>query len=229
MATNISLYERVLTNIRKAGVGSVPPATFLIWVNKALLEVVDNKLASMDVNTRHQDDLLPIHVQNAALTLKVITPPAPAVPVTMDYAELPVNYLRRSVVHLDLSKDGVTYENVRCVYLRDSRRSDVLASVYDRPSTRQSYFSFESNDDKPCIHFYRPTGYAIAASLSYYKQPTLITLTPSGNTFTVVTLPWNESMINEVVNTCTVQYLASITDPRVQAEMAIKQQSNINS
>lgn len=221
MATNITLYERVLTNIRKASVGSIPPDTFLIWVNKALLKVVNDKLASMDGNTRHQDDLLPIHVQNVPLTLKVVQS------VTQDYAVLPTDYLRRSAVHLTLTKSGVTYDNVRCNYLRDSRRSDVMSSIYDKPTVRQSYFSFETNDE-PCIHFYCPSGYTIIAKLSYYKKPSLITLTPSGNTFTVVTLPWNESMINEIVDTCTIEYLANIADSRIQYEMALKQSNNIN-
>ena len=48
-------------------VGSLQPADFNIWINKAQRIVVDNKLASMDINTRHQDDLMPLR-KKAVLT-----------------------------------------------------------------------------------------------------------------------------------------------------------------
>jgi len=228
VATNISLYEDVLSLVRKSSVGSFTPATFVKWINKSMKIVVDNKLAGMEINARYIDDLLPLHIQHKALTL--IT----------DYAVLPIDYLRKEAIHLDLSKtvSGVTstVNDVKCVLLRENRRSSVLNSVYDSPSTRKSYYTLEKilleaegeelQQNVKIIRFFVPTGYAISAYISYYHNPTPISLVYDDGAFVEETLEWGDSMVNEIADKCSTLYIASINDPRTQISMALNQQTN---
>ena len=216
MATNIDLYKRFLNEVRKSHVGSVPPESFLQWANKAVRIVVDNKLAMMEANTRHTDDLLPLHKVGVELAEITGLPPKPEF-------ELPSDYLRTDSIHVKLTKDNVSTDNVRCVFLRSNRVSSVLSSAYDAPSLRQCYFSYTLSGTKKAVHFFCPSGYTIKAFLTYYKEPALITYSE-----TPTTLEWNDSMVNEIVDMACTRYLASIADQRVQTQVALKQQTNTN-
>lgn len=228
MATIEELYKLVLVDVRKSKVGSLQPADFNIWINKAQRIVVDNKLAAMDVNTRHQDDLMPIHVSDETLT------PEPG----QIYAKLPTSYLRTDAVSVNLTKEGQTYSNVPGSYVSANRKARLLNSIYDKPSIKQCYFNYGietiseeeeetiSEEEKKVVYVYAPTGYTLSGvNLAYYKDPDKITY--SSETAGDV-LIWNESMVNEIAQMCSLMYIANIGDPRVQTNMLIKQQTNTN-
>ena len=117
MATIEGLYKLVLVDVRKSKVGSLQPDDFNIWINKAQRIVVDNKLASMDINTRHQDDLMPLRKK------VVLTPESEQI-----YAALPTDYLRTDAISLTLTKDNVVYDNVNI-----GRRVELTYNVFVAP------------------------------------------------------------------------------------------------
>lgn len=220
MATIEELYKLVLVDVRKSKVGSLQPADFNIWINKAQRIVVDNKLAAMDINTRHQDDLMPIHVSDEPLTLVS----------GQIYAKLPTSYLRTDAVSVNLTKEDQTYSNVPASYVSANRKARLLNSIYDKPSIKQCYFNYGietiSRKEEKVVYVYAPTGYTLSGvNLAYYKDPDKITYSSvkAGDV-----LIWNESMVNEIAQMCSLMYIANIGDPRVQTNMLIKQQTNTN-
>lgn len=221
MATIEGLYKLVLVDVRKSKVGSLQPADFNIWINKAQRIVVDNKLASMDINTRHQDDLMPLRKQ------EVLTPVSGKI-----YAELPVDYLRTDALSVTLTQDNEDYKYVSCSYLSANRFATIMRSHYDKPSLKLCYFNYGietfteegKEKDKKVVYVYKPTEATIASIiLHYYREPDTIEYS-TGNADNV--LIWNESMVNEIAQMCSLMYIASIGDPRVQTNMLIKQQTN---
>lgn len=217
MATIEGLYKLVLVDVRKSKVGSLQPADFNIWINKAQRIVVDNKLASMDINTRHQDDLMPLHKR------QVLTPEEDEI-----YAALPVDYLRTDALSVTLTQGADEYKYVSCSYLSANRFATIMRSHYDKPSLKLCYFNYGietiSKQDKRVVYVYKPTEAVLTAlNLSYYCEPATIEYSTenAGNV-----LIWNESMVNEIAQMCSLMYIASIGDPRVQTNMLIKQQTN---
>lgn len=228
MATIEELYKLVLVDVRKSKVGSLQPADFNIWINKAQRIVVDNKLAAMDINTRHQDDLMPIHVSDEPLTRES----------GQIYAKLPTSYLRTDAVSVNLTKEDQTYSNVPASYVSANRKARLLNSIYDKPSIKQCYFNYgidtiseeeegiETIKEEKVVYVYAPTGYTLSGvNLSYYKDPGKITYSSATANDVLI---WNESMINEIAQMCSLMYIANIGDPRVQTNMLIKQQTNTN-
>ena len=217
MATIEGLYKLVLVDVRKSKVGSLQPDDFNIWINKAQRIVVDNKLASMDINTRHQDDLMPLR-KKAVLT-----------PVSNEiYAELPVDYLRTDAISLLLTQSGVPYNNVSCSYLSANRFTHIMRSHYDKPSLKLCYFNYGietiAQKDKRVVYVYKPTEATITSiNLHYYREPDPIEYESATAKNELI---WNESMVNEIAQMCSLMYIASIGDPRVQTNMLIKQQTN---
>jgi hypothetical protein len=217
MATIEGLYKLVLVDVRKSKVGSLQPADFNIWINKAQRIVVDNKLASMDINTRHQDDLMPLRKK------VVLTPELEQI-----YAALPIDYLRTDAISLTLTKDDVDYDNVSCSYLSSNRFANIMRSHYDKPSLKLCYFNYgiETIDeqDKRVVYVYKPTDATITSiNLHYYCEPATIEYSTENKDNVLI---WNESMVNEIAQMCSLMYIASIGDPRVQTNMLIKQQTN---
>ena len=217
MATIEGLYKLVLVDVRKSKVGSLQPADFNIWINKAQRIVVDNKLASMDINTRHQDDLMPLRKKD------VLTPVSGEI-----YAELPVDYLRTDAISLLLTQSGVPYNNVSCSYLSANRFTHIMRSHYDKPSLKLCYFNYGietiAQKDKRVVYVYKPTDATITSiNLHYYCEPATIEYSTENKDNVLI---WNESMVNEIAQMCSLMYIASIGDPRVQTNMLIKQQTN---
>jgi len=217
MATIEGLYKLVLVDVRKSKVGSLQPDDFNIWINKAQRIVVDNKLASMDINTRHQDDLMPLRKK------AVLTPVSDEI-----YAELPVDYLRTDAISLLLTQSGVPYNNVSCSYLSANRFTHIMRSHYDKPSLKLCYFNYGietiAQKDKRVVYVYKPTEAVLTAlNLSYYCEPAPIEYSTENKDNVLI---WNESMVNEIAQMCSLMYIASIGDPRVQTNMLIKQQTN---
>lgn len=217
MATIEGLYKLVLVDVRKSKVGSLQPDDFNIWINKAQRIVVDNKLASMDINTRHQDDLMPLRKK------AVLTPVSDEI-----YAELPVDYLRTDAISLLLTQSGVPYNNVSCSYLSANRFTHIMRSHYDKPSLKLCYFNYGietiAQKDKRVVYVYKPTEAVLTAlNLSYYCEPATIEYSTENANNVLI---WNESMVNEIAQMCSLMYIASIGDPRVQTNMLIKQQTN---
>lgn len=207
---NIELYKLCLSSVRKQGVGTLTPETFVDWVNRAQTIVVGNKLAGMDANHRHRDDLRPLLVTDEPLD------------VTGTSASLPEGYLR----FMDISVSIVVSNRIyapECIYQSPSRKSKVLRNVYDRPSTRKVYYTIDSEN----IKFNLPAGATdLSGEMSYYKTPEKITV---DRTATVEkTLVWNENMINEIVESFTRLYMAHIGDSRLQHSLAVQQQTNNN-
>lgn len=217
MATIEGLYKLVLVDVRKSKVGSLQPDDFNIWINKAQRIVVDNKLASMDINTRHQDDLMPLRKK------AVLTPVSDEI-----YAELPVDYLRTDAISLLLTQSGVPYNNVSCSYLSANRFTHIMRSHYDKPSLKLCYFNYGietiAQKDKRVVYVYKPTDATITSiNLHYYCEPAIIEYSTENADNVLI---WNESMVNEIAQMCSLMYIASIGDPRVQTNMLIKQQTN---
>jgi len=217
MATIEGLYKLVLVDVRKSKVGSLQPADFNIWINKAQRIVVDNKLASMDINTRHQDDLMPLRKK------EVLTPEEDEI-----YAALPVDYLRTDAISLLLTQSGVPYNNVSCSYLSANRFTHIMRSHYDKPSLKLCYFNYGietiAQKDKRVVYVYKPTDATITSiNLHYYCEPATIEYSTENKDNVLI---WNESMVNEIAQMCSLMYIASIGDPRVQTNMLIKQQTN---
>lgn len=220
MATIEGLYKLVLVDVRKSKVGSLQPADFNIWINKAQRIVVDNKLASMDINTRHQDDLMPLHKH------QVLTPESGEI-----YAALPEDYLRTDALSVTLTQGDDEYKYVPCSYLSANRFAHIMRSHYDKPSLKLCYFNYgietieqdNIEQDKRVVYVYKPTEAVLTElNLSYYCEPDTIEYS-TGNADNV--LKWNESMVNEIAQMCSLMYIASIGDPRVQTNMLIKQQT----
>ncbi len=206
---NIELYKLCLSSVRKQGVGTLTPETFVDWVNRAQTIVVGNKLAGMDANHRHRDDLRPLLVTDEPLT------------VTGDSASLPTGYLR----FMDISVSIVVSNRIyapECIYQSPSRKSKVLRNVYDRPSTRKVYYTIDSDG----IKFNLPAGATLSGEMSYYKTPEKIVV--DRNTMAEQALVWNENMINEIVESFTKLYMAHIGDSRLQHSLAVQQQTNNN-
>lgn len=221
MATIEGLYKLVLVDVRKSKVGSLQPADFNIWINKAQRIVVDNKLASMDINTRHQDDLMPLRKK------AVLTPVSGEI-----YAELPVDYLRTDALSVTLTQDNEDYKYVSCSYLSANRFATIMRSHYDKPSLKLCYFNYGietfteegKEKDKKVVYVYKPTEATIASIiLHYYREPDTIEYSTENADNVLI---WNESMVNEIAQMCSLMYIASIGDPRVQTNMLIKQQTN---
>lgn len=217
MATIEGLYKLVLVDVRKSKVGSLQPADFNIWINKAQRIVVDNKLASMDINTRHQDDLMPLHKR------KVLTP----VPDEI-YAALPVDYLRTDALSVTLTQGEEEYKYVSCSYLSANRFTTIMRSHYDKPSLKLCYFNYGietiEEKEKRVVYVYKPTEATITSiNLHYYREPDTIEYSTENKDIVLI---WNESMVNEIAQMCSLMYIASIGDPRVQTNMLIKQQTN---
>lgn len=206
---NIELYKLCLSSVRKQGVGTLTPETFVDWVNRAQTIVVGNKLAGMDANHRHRDDLRPLLVTDEPLT------------VDGDSAALPAGYLR----FMDISVSIVVSNRIyapECIYQSPSRKSKVLRNVYDRPSTRKVYYTIDSDG----IKFNLPAGDTLSGEMSYYKTPKKIVV--DRNTMAEQALVWNENMINEIVESFTKLYMAHIGDSRLQHSLAVQQQTNNN-
>ena len=217
MATIEGLYKLVLVDVRKSKVGSLQPADFNIWINKAQRIVVDNKLASMDINTRHQDDLMPLRKK------AVLTPVSDEI-----YAELPEYYLRTDALSVTLTQGVEEYKYVSCSYLSANRFTHIMRSHYDKPSLKLCYFNYGietiAQKEKRVVYVYKPTEATITSiNLHYYREPD--TIEYKSETAKNV-LIWNESMVNEIAQMCSLMYIASIGDPRVQTNMLIKQQTN---
>lgn len=225
MATIEGLYKLVLVDVRKSKVGSLQPADFNIWINKAQRIVVDNKLASMDINTRHQDDLMPLRKK------AVLTPVSDEI-----YAALPEYYLRTDALSVTLTQDGEDYKHVSCSYLSANRFTHIMRSHYDKPSLKLCYFNYgietffeeengeEKKEDKRVVYVYKPTEATITSiNLHYYREPATIEYSTENKDIVLI---WNESMVNEIAQMCSLMYIASIGDPRVQTNMLIKQQTN---
>lgn len=217
MATIEGLYKLVLVDVRKSKVGSLQPDDFNIWINKAQRIVVDNKLASMDINTRHQDDLMPLHKH------KVLTPEEDEI-----YAALPVDYLRTDALSVTLTQGEEEYKYVSCSYLSANRFTHIMRSHYDKPSLKLCYFNYGietiAQKDKRVVYVYKPTEAVLTAlNLSYYCEPATIEYSTENKDNVLI---WNESMVNEIAQMCSLMYIASIGDPRVQTNMLIKQQTN---
>lgn len=207
---NIELYKLCLSSVRKQGVGTLTPETFVDWVNRAQTIVVGNKLAGMDANHRHRDDLRPLLVLDEALSIEGTS------------ASLPTDYLRFMDISVSIKVSNKVYAP-ECIYQSPSRKSKVLRNVYDRPSTRKVYYTIESDD----IKFNLPAGATdLTGEMSYYKTPDKIEV---DRTATVEkTLVWNENMINEIVESFTRLYMAHIGDSRLQHSLAVQQQTNNN-
>ena len=227
MATIEGLYKLVLVDVRKSKVGSLQPADFNIWINKAQRIVVDNKLASMDINTRHQDDLMPLRKK------AVLTPEENEI-----YAELPVDYLRTDALSVTLTQGVEEYKYVSCSYLSANRFTHIMRSHYDKPSLKLCYFNYgietfieeengeEKKEDKRVVYVYKPTDATITSiNLHYYREPDPIEYKSATAKNELI---WNESMVNEIAQMCSLMYIASIGDPRVQTNMIIKHQTNSN-
>lgn len=204
---NIELYKLCLSSVRKQGVGSLTPETFVDWVNRAQTIVVGNKLAGMDANHRHRDDLRPLLVTDERLT------------VTGDRAALPPGYLRFMDISVSIEVSNGVYAP-ECIYQSPSRKSKVLRNVYDRPSTRKVYYTIDSEG----IKFNIPAGASLEGEMSYYKEPQRIVV--DRNARVEQTLVWNENMINEIVESFTKLYMAHIGDSRLQHSLAVQQQTN---
>jgi hypothetical protein len=217
MATIEGLYKLVLVDVRKSKVGSLQPDDFNIWINKAQRIVVDNKLASMDINTRHQDDLMPLRKK------AVLTPVSDEI-----YAALPVDYLRTDALSVTLTQGVEEYKYVSCSYLSANRFTHIMRSHYDKPSLKLCYFNYGietiAQKEKRVVYVYKPTEAVLTAlNLSYYCEPATIEYSTENKDNVLI---WNESMVNEIAQMCSLMYIASIGDPRVQTNMLIKQQTN---
>lgn len=217
MATIEGLYKLVLVDVRKSKVGSLQPDDFNIWINKAQRIVVDNKLASMDINTRHQDDLMPLRKK------AVLTPVSDEI-----YAELPVDYLRTDALSVTLTQGVEEYKYVSCSYLSANRFTHIMRSHYDKPSLKLCYFNYGietiAQKEKRVVYVYKPTEATITSiNLHYYREPDPIEYESATAKNELI---WNESMVNEIAQMCSLMYIASIGDPRVQTNMLIKQQTN---
>lgn len=213
-------YDLFLKEVRKSRVGSVPPDVFLTFINKAQKDVVDNKLAIKEGNSRHLRDLIPIHMRSPLLT-KVND-------VDSDCFSLPSDYLDLNSILLELIKDNITIKNVTVSILRDNRISEVLSSPYDRPSFRKCYYSFENVDSKKAIRLYMPDSFTPSIRLMYYKNPDKIDFTYNNNIPVGKPIAWSESMLGEIVSKAVVTYLESIGDQRLGSKISIENQNNKN-
>lgn len=208
---NIELYKLCLSSVRKQGVGTLTPETFVDWVNRAQTIVVGNKLAGMDANHRHRDDLRPLLVTDDPLD------------VDGDTASLPEGYLRFMDISVSIKVSNKVYAP-ECIYQSPSRKSKVLRNVYDRPSTRKVYYTIDSEN----IKFNLPAGATdLSGEMSYYKTPDKIVV-DRNNMDEKQKLVWNENMINEIVESFTRLYMAHIGDSRLQHSLAVQQQTNNN-
>lgn len=210
METNISIYKKVLTIVRKSGVGTLAPKEFVELINLAQMEVVNNKLALVGTGIRTNDDLLPLHdVQVVSMTKNGDTYDG----------NLPNEFMRYTDVELTLTYNLVDYPHVPCYLLHDNQRQTVLNSVYKRPSVRKCYFSFEVGKMK----LYLPSSATPSVKLSFYKKPVDIVIDAN---VTSVNLVWNASMVNEIANRCAAMYIESIKDERFQSLNAEQSKNN---
>jgi hypothetical protein len=103
-----------------------------------------------------------------------------------------------------------------------------MRSHYDKPSLKLCYFNYGietiAQKDKRVVYVYKPTEAVLTAlNLSYYCEPATIEYSTENKDNVLI---WNESMVNEIAQMCSLMYIASIGDPRVQTNMLIKQQTN---
>jgi hypothetical protein len=171
----------------------------------------------MDINTRHQDDLMPLRKK------EVLTPEEDEI-----YAALPVDYLRTDALSVTLTQGVEEYKYVSCSYLSANRFTHIMRSHYDKPSLKLCYFNYGietiAQKDKRVVYVYKPTEAVLTAlNLSYYCEPATIEYSTENKDNVLI---WNESMVNEIAQMCSLMYIASIGDPRVQTNMLIKQQTN---
>mgnify|MGYP007069467906 CR=1 FL=1 len=219
MKTNIDLYKKVLTIVRKNGVGSLAPAEYLSWITMAQTAVVMAKLPFIDTNVRIKADLLPLYT-TAPITL---TPSGAGVYV----GALPTDYLRMSGTALSLAKDSVTVYNVKLSVLNDNRRNEVLGSVYDRPSTLKCYYGF-TNESGQKVKLYVPDGHTPTFSMSYYKSPVAITNVGITDNGTAQELVWDDAMMDEMAQRCASMYIESVEGQRFQSLNAEQNKNNNN-
>lgn len=209
--TNIDLYKQCLASVRKQGVGTLTPETFVIWVNRAQDIVVGNKLAGMDINARHRDDLNPLLEIGKTVVL------------SDNIGSLPADYRRMMNVAVTLTSGAYEYTNIPCDYLSPARRLKATRSAYQAPSTRRCYYTTYSNVSGNVLAITAPVGFSITCKIDYYRNPAAIAV---GAQLTPVDLKWGNDVLNEIISQFTMLYLAHVGDQRLQSQMAVKQQTN---
>lgn len=209
--TNIDLYKQCLASVRKQGVGTLTPETFVLWINRAQDIVVGNKLAGMDINARHRDDLAPLLELDKDIT------------IVENVGSLPSDYRRMMNTSVTLTRGTYVYPSIPCDYLSPARRVKAKRSAYQAPSTRRCYYTIYSNEIGNVIAITAPIGYDITCKIDYYRNPIAITM---DNVVTPVNLKWGNDIINEIVSEFTLLYLAHVGDQRLQHSIAVKQQTN---
>lgn len=219
MKTNIDLYKKVLTLVRKNGVGTLSPAEYLSWVSMAQQAVVMAKLPLIDTNVRIKADLLPLY----KLSTIVLTPSGAGAYV----GDLPQDYLRLSGLTMMLVKDAVTVYNTRMLVMNDKEKNEVLGSVYARPSIRKCYYNL-INDGKNRIMLYVPDTFTPTLKMTYYCTPIPITNDGVINASAAQQLVWDDSMVDEIAQRCASMYIECIEGQRYQSLNAEQSKNNNN-
>ena len=219
MKTFKSLYKDFLSEVQKHRVGSIVPSEFAILFNQAQEEVVTNKLAAIELNKKITDDLIPLisSVKGSSMTefvgdlMKCFT------------FERPVTCRRISKITITLNSTN----NAKCILLKGNMETEMLNSVYGKPSIRQTYYKFDNINNKVVIKVYVPIlTTSVKIYLDYYSNPEPVTeqIVISDT----VECKFSKEMCTEIINVAARMCLERNQDARNQTFNADLKNKNSN-
>lgn len=228
MVPAIEVYKAVLAELKHYNTTSMTPSEFNYHIWIAELEYVKNRYWAYEQHQKQIDDLDIIRV----VTDGVAGSPVPLInqaPLPyvagQEWVQLPDDYMHLLAVSaqciykdVPCETDGELSGYISATPLKDDKRFTVEDDYYSKPLAVWPRLYYDQRDRK--LVFKAGNSIVQSAQIVYLRYPTRIVFDIANpNVGTPSEFKWEQTL--EIVKHCTISYLETIKDPRVQSMLAV--------
>lgn len=226
MVSAKEVYQAVLAELKHYNTTSLTPQEFNYHIWIAELEYVKNRYWAYEQHQKQIDDLDILRV----VTDGVAGSPAPlpnegANVAGQEFITLPENYLhllavsaRAKYYDVPCQTDGTLSGFIACTHLKDDMRYVVMDDYYRKPLAVWPRLYYDQRERK--LAFLAGKSIVQDVQIVYLRYPKRIEFdvqNPSGGVGSE--FHWEQTL--EIVKHCTISYLETIKDPRLQSMLAV--------
>jgi len=229
MVLAIDVYKAVLAELKHYNTTSMTPDEFNyhIWISE--LEYVKNRYWAHEQHQKSIDDLSVIKV----VTDGIAGYPAPinnAGPniAGQEFINLPADYLyllavavQTKMYNVPCVTNGTVSDYIACTHLKDDKRYVVTDDYYQKPIAEWPNLYYDQRGTK--LTFNCGDSIVQKVKLAYLRLPARITFDPTGQNSINSEFEWPQVL--EIVKHCTISYLETIKDPRMQSMLPITERN----
>lgn len=229
MVLAVDVYKAVLSELKHYNTTSMTPDEFNYHIWIATLEYVKNRYWAHEQHQKQIDDLSVIKV----VTDGVAGYPAPLVNLGpaisgQEYVQLPANYLHLLAVSVKVryvsvpcKADNTLSDYIAATHIKDDSRFVVGDDYYKRPTAEWPNLYYDQRGNK--LTFNCGLSVVQSAMIAYLRLPQRIFFDVTGLAHVPSEFAWPQTL--EIVKHCTISYLETIKDQRVQSMLPINERN----